>query len=61
VSGKRRAAQLAPKAASVGLGGSLSIIVVWLISMAGVEVPDAVAGALATLFGFGAAYLTEEA
>lgn len=48
-------------ASGAGLGGSLAIVLVWILSLCGVQVPDAVGQALATIMavvvGFIASYL----
>lgn len=47
------------KVAAGGLAGALSVIVVWLLSLAGVDVPGEVASAFTTLIGFGTAYFVK--
>lgn len=48
-------------ASGAGIGGSLAIVLVWVLSLFGVQVPDAVGQALATIMavvvGFIASYL----
>ncbi len=48
-----------PKVVAAGLGGALATIVVWLIGVLfRVDVPPAVAAAIATVFSFAAGYIT---
>lgn len=43
-----------PKVAGGALSGALAILIVWILSLIGVQVPDVAAAALATaLAGFG--------
>lgn len=49
-----------PKVAAGGAAGAASILIVWLLSMFGVEVPSEAAAALATLLGFAAAYMVPD-
>lgn len=46
-----------PKAAGAGIGGSLGIIVVWMLGLAHVQVDPVVGGAIATTLGTFAAWL----
>ena len=45
------------KVTSGALAGGLSIILIWVLSLLGVEVPGAVGAAFATVLGFLTAYL----
>lgn len=48
-----------PKVAAGGLGGALSVIVIFFLGAFGhITVPPEVAAAIATLFTFGAGYIT---
>ena len=38
------------------LAGALAVILIWVLSLAGAEVPGAVGAAIATVFGFLTAY-----
>jgi len=49
-----------PKVAGGVLAGALSVIVIWVASLAGVEVPGSVGAALATVIGFLAAWFVPE-
>ena len=49
------------KVGSGALAGALSVILVYLISLAGVEVPGAVGAAIATVLGFVTSYFVKEA
>ena len=44
------------KVGAGALAGALAIILIWVISLFGVEVPGAVGAAIATVFGFITAY-----
>jgi hypothetical protein len=48
------------KVAAAGVGGSLSIVLVWVTGMFGIEVPPEVASAVTTLVAFFAGYLVKE-
>lgn len=45
------------KVGAGALAGALAIILIWIISLFGVEVPGAVGAAIATVFGFLTAYI----
>ena len=45
------------KVAAAGTAGAASIVLVWLLGQAGVEVPAEVASALTTLIAFAGGYL----
>lgn len=45
------------KVTSGALAGALAIILIWVISLFGLEVPGAVGAAIATVFGFITAYM----
>jgi len=49
-----------PKVAGGVLAGALSVILVWVLSLMGVEVPGAVGAALATVIGFLVAWFVPE-
>lgn len=46
-----------PKVAAGGIAGAASVVLVWLVSLAGVDVPGEVASAFTTLIAFGTSYL----
>lgn len=47
-----------PKASSAGLGGALSVIVIWVLSsIYQIEIPPEIASAITTVVAFGAAYI----
>lgn len=46
-----------PKVAAAGAGGATSIILIYVLSLMGVELPPEVAAAIATLLAFAAGYL----
>lgn len=48
------------KIAASGIGGSVSVVLIWLAGMAGIEVPPEVAGAVATIISFFSGYLVRE-
>jgi putative flippase GtrA len=50
-----------PKVAAGGASGAVVVILVWLASLVGLDVPAEVAGAAAVLIGFAAAWLTPDA
>lgn len=50
-----------PKVAAASLGGAASIVVVFVLTSLGVDVPGEVGSALATLFAAAAGYLTPDA
>ena len=43
------------------LAGALAIVLIWVLSLAGVEVPGAVGAAFATVLGFITAYFVPSA
>lgn len=45
------------KVASGALGGAVATLVLWIIDVTGVELPQAVAAAIATIVVFAVAYL----
>lgn len=47
------------KVTAAGLGGAVATILVWVLSLLGVDVPTLVVGALVTLASFGAGYVTK--
>ena len=49
-----------PKVLAGGAAGAASVVVVWLVGLAGVEVPAGVSSAFTTLITFAAAYLKSE-
>ena len=49
------------KVGAGALAGALAIILIWVISLMGVEVPGAVGAAIATVFGFITAYMVPSA
>ena len=46
-----------PKVAAAGIGGSVSVIVIWAAGQFGLEVPAEVGAAFAALVSFAAGYL----
>jgi hypothetical protein len=48
---------LNPKVAAGGIAGALTVILVWLLGMGGVDVPAEVASAITVVISFGTAYL----
>ncbi len=48
---------LTPKAASAGVAGAFTIILVWIIGLFHVTVPPEIASAITTIISFLAAYL----
>jgi|694.fasta_scaffold136609_5 hypothetical protein len=46
-----------PKVAAAGIGGAVATLIVYLASVAGVEVPGDVGAAIATVVAFAAGYL----
>lgn len=48
------------KVAAAGIGGSLSIVLVYILGQFGLEVPPEVASAVTALVSFGAGYLVRE-
>lgn len=49
---------LAQKVATSAIAGAATVVLVWLVSLAGVAVPDTVQGALIVLFSFAAGWKT---
>ena len=52
--------QIAPKVGAAGVGGAVAVLVVYLLSLAGVELTTEVSAALATIFAFVAGYLKRD-
>lgn len=48
------------KVAAGGVAGALTVILVWVLNLNGVEMPPEVSSALTVIISFGAAYLTKE-
>lgn len=49
------------KVAASGIGGSVSIVIIWLLNIVfGIEVPGEVAAAFATVISFASGYLVRE-
>lgn len=48
------------KVVAGSVAGAVTVIVVWAASLAGLDVPGAVAAAVSTVLAFGASYLTRE-
>lgn len=48
------------KIAASGIGGSVSIVLVWLAGLTGLEVPPEVAAAVTTIISFLSGYLVRE-
>lgn len=49
--------KLAASVNGMGIGGAVTVLVVWLLGLRGVAVPDAVAQALTVIFGAGLAFI----
>lgn len=49
-----------PKVVGAGAGGAIATILVWVLGLAGVEVPPEVAAALATVVAFIGGYIRRE-
>lgn len=49
------------KVTGAGAAGALSVIVVWIVGLFGVEVPPEVASAATTVFAFAGGFLVREA
>lgn len=49
-----------PKVGGGVLAGALAVILVWVLSLLGVEVPGAVGAAIATVLGFAVAWFVPE-
>ena len=49
-----------PKVVAAGEGGAVVVIAVFVLARMGIEVPQEVAAAAATLVAFGAAYFTKD-
>lgn len=49
------------KVAASGIGGSVSVVVIWLVNtLFGIEIPSEVAAAFATVISFASGYLVRE-
>lgn len=46
-----------PKVAAAAVAGAATVVLVWALSLAGVETPPEVASAFTTLLSFGAGYM----
>lgn len=46
-----------PKVVAGGIAGAATIVVVWVLALAGVDMPPEVASALTVIFSFAAAYI----
>jgi hypothetical protein len=46
-----------PKVVAAGAAGALTVVLVWVVGMFGLEVPEEVAAAVTALLATGAAYL----
>ena len=51
---------LNPKVAASGIAGALTVLAVYLLSIAGVEVPTEVAAAITVILAFAAGYLRSQ-
>lgn len=51
---------LNPKVAASGIAGALSVLVVYALSLAGVDVPTEVAAAITVIIAFAAGYLRSQ-
>lgn len=52
---------LTPKVAASGITGAITIILVWIAKISGLEIPPEVASAFTTVLSFVAAYLAPRA
>lgn len=50
-----------PKIAATTLAGAGAVLLVWILGLLGLDVPDAVAAAIAVLIAAGAGYLKQSA
>ena len=50
---------LNPKIASAGIAGALTVVLVWLVGVLGVEVPAEVASAVTVIIAFAAGYIRQ--
>lgn len=48
---------LNPKIASAGIAGALTVVLMWVVSLFGVEVPAEVASAVTIIIAFAAGYV----
>lgn len=48
-----------PKVAAAGVGGAVTVLVVWVLGQAGMDVPAEIAAAISTVVGFAAGYLKQ--
>lgn len=48
------------KVAAAGVGGSLTVLVIYVLGLFGVDLPPEVASALSALISFGAGYIVKE-
>jgi hypothetical protein len=48
------------KVGAAGLAGAVGVILVWVLSLFGVEVPPGVAAAITAVLAFGAGYLVPD-
>ena len=48
---------LNPKIASAGAAGALTVVLVWVLSLFGVEIPSEVAAAVTIIIAFAAGYI----
>jgi hypothetical protein len=48
------------KVGAAGLAGAVSVILVWVATLAGVEMPAEVAAAITAVLAFGAGYLVPD-
>ena len=49
-----------PKVASAGIGGALTIVLIWVLGLFGVDMPAEVAAAVTTAVSFGFGYLKSD-
>jgi len=48
------------KVAAAGIGGSVSIVLIWILSQLGIDMPAEVASAITAIVSFAAGYLVQE-
>lgn len=48
------------KVAAAGIGGSISIVLIWVLNQVGIDMPVEVASAITAIVSFAAGYLVKE-
>ncbi|ASM62386.1 holin [Arthrobacter phage Laila] len=49
-----------PKVAAVGVSGALTVLIVWVAGLCGIDMPAEVAAAISVVVTFGAGYIKSE-